>query len=409
MIAVYKFERFEFQSFQGFIWDLIHRFQIGQIRFSPLQGASLFNEHQLTHIGQSFDLNNTGDFLFAWSRNVRFVRVVTFEQFHKNGTPKIKVTFDLDEKIITLESAEGIREEDIKESLKKFFVLKETALAVLSKRWWDKGWFQWIMLFGAIAGIFGIYFVFFPPASKDGTEVLMSQNPPIVKEAQTVDNVYIQGYSLLDLSTAATQTLLEKVRSEHGVRQLLPLESGKKLVDISPSTYSFLSVFYFEFSSYDNYEVILNKKADRFNPYGNFFEVHKLANDKVYLLGFVSEETYTNINAKNEVSLTLFPGPDSERKYLVVIPINTIKESQNREIAFAENKKVGVLDIKIKGANNLIINQPVAIDKAQNNVEGVPSQEHVVWWKDTLFGYVLIIVVGRLVIAYIVFKLGWNK
>lgn len=146
----YKFEQFEFQAFQSFIWDLIQRFQIDQMRFSPHQGVSFFNEQQLTHIRQNFDLNNTGDFLYVWSRNQKTVRVVTFEQFHKNGTPKIKMTFDLDKKNITLENVEGITEEDIEASLKKFFVISKGGTNGDSvNKWWKYThpvWWIWFAL-----------------------------------------------------------------------------------------------------------------------------------------------------------------------------------------------------------------------------------------------------------------------
>src|SRR4030066_1675195 len=116
-----KFEKFEFKAFLDFIWDLIYTFQIGQIKFIPHQGISLFSDQQLTHIGPKFDLNNQRDFLYVWSRNRDIVRAVTYDQFHLNGTPKIKVVFDLDARIMRLESSEGIRDELIKQSLNKFF------------------------------------------------------------------------------------------------------------------------------------------------------------------------------------------------------------------------------------------------------------------------------------------------
>lgn len=121
MIAEYKFKKFEFHAFQNFIWDLINRFQIGQIKFSPHQRIDLFDNHQLTHIGPVYNLDNPGDFLYAWSRNKETVRAVTYDQFHKNGTPKIKVVFDLDAKTMTVKSTEGIDMEEIRESFEKFF------------------------------------------------------------------------------------------------------------------------------------------------------------------------------------------------------------------------------------------------------------------------------------------------
>lgn len=150
MIVAYKFERFEFKAFLDFIWDLIQRFQIDQIRFNPHQKISLFNERQLTHIGPDFNLNNPWDFLYVWSRNEKSVRKVTFEQFHKAGTPKIKMTFDLDNRIVTIEEVKGITVDDIEGSLEKFFLTKEVIVVDGSaNKWWKYThpvWWIWLAL-----------------------------------------------------------------------------------------------------------------------------------------------------------------------------------------------------------------------------------------------------------------------
>lgn len=133
MIAKYKFKKFEFHTFQNFIWDLINLYQIGQIRFTPHQGINLFNDRQLTHIGPVYNLNNQGDFLYVWSRHQDIIKIVTFEQFHISGIPRYKATFDLEERIIFIESAEGITLKSIEESLKRFFVIYDVAGV---NKWW---------------------------------------------------------------------------------------------------------------------------------------------------------------------------------------------------------------------------------------------------------------------------------
>lgn len=143
MIAKYKFEKFDFKSFQDFIWDLIGLYQIGQIKFTPHQKADLFNDHQLTHIGPVYNLDNPGDFLYAWSRNREFVRGVTYEQFHLNKTSRIIISYDIDEKSITIVSLEGISRKDVESSLKKFFKISGIAD---DNKWWKYThpvWWTW--------------------------------------------------------------------------------------------------------------------------------------------------------------------------------------------------------------------------------------------------------------------------
>lgn len=133
MVAKYKFEKFDFKSFQDFIWDLIGIYQIGQIKFTPHQKLDLFNDHQLTHIGPVYNLNNPSDFLYVWRRNKEVVRGVTYEQFHLNKVPRIIVSYDIDEKSIMIVSLEGLSKKDIEDSLKKFFKISEI---IDTNEWW---------------------------------------------------------------------------------------------------------------------------------------------------------------------------------------------------------------------------------------------------------------------------------
>ena len=161
-------------------------------------------------------------------------------------------------------------------------------------------------------------------------------------------NLSIRGYSLTDLSTTTTRVLLEKIRGEHGVRQLLALESGKKLNDVPNATYSFLSPFFIEVSSYEDFSFILRQTTERFSAfYGGDFEVHKISNDEIYLLGFASEEGYTNMSSGNIKTITLFPYPIVDRKYLLVIPFREIKESEHRKITFDDGYYIIVLDLNL--------------------------------------------------------------
>jgi hypothetical protein len=160
-------------------------------------------------------------------------------------------------------------------------------------------------------------------------------------------NLFIKGYPLTDSSTTTIKTLLDEARSEHGVRHLLTLESGKKLADIPEHTYSFLSPVYLRVLSYEDFSTtILKGVTARFNVfYGGYFEIHKISNAEIYLLGFVTEETYTNVNNTNIKTVTLFPQPDDVRRYLLLIPTQEIKRAESREITFDDGSDVTVIDL----------------------------------------------------------------
>ena len=126
------------------------------------------------------------------------------------------------------------------------------------------------------------------------------------------------------------------------------IESGKKLADVPELTYSFLYPGYLQILPYENFSVILRGTAERFNVfYGGYFEVHKISNDEIYLLGFASEETYANISSENTKVITLFPYPNVNRNYLLVILVQEIIESEDREITLDDGSRVTILDLSL--------------------------------------------------------------
>lgn len=186
-------------------------------------------------------------------------------------------------------------------------------------------------------------------------ETGVSQQERLLVDASkpTPTNSSIQGYPLADLSTITINALLDKVRSEHKVRPLVALESGKKLADVPVLTYSFLFRGYLRIQSYENYKTILDSIADRFNNYNRYFEIHKLSEQEIYLLGFSSEESYVNINnpkVGGGKSVTLFPYPDIGKDYLLIVPITKITKSTDREITLDDGSYVGVLDLSLNPA-----------------------------------------------------------
>lgn len=149
MIRTYRFEKYEDQALLDFVLDLINHYEMGQIRFIPYQRGDLFNTYQLKHIAPNWDINHPNGFLGVWRKNRQFLKVVSFELFHLNGIPKIKMIIDLKAKNFVLESAEGITVEDVETSLKKFFKIKDgDTIGDGVNKWWKYTHPVWWIWFG---------------------------------------------------------------------------------------------------------------------------------------------------------------------------------------------------------------------------------------------------------------------
>lgn len=162
-------------------------------------------------------------------------------------------------------------------------------------------------------------------------------------------NFSLQGYQIDDISTT-TEMLLDSIRIKHGVRQLLLLESGLPLNELPALTYFFMSGVYLRVAPTEDFSVILQREVDRLNPYNSYFELHKISENVIYLLGFASEESYIRAtkNGSSLKTLTIFSRAVSGFDYLVVTPIQMIAESNYRDISFDDGSTVKVLDIKIQ-------------------------------------------------------------
>lgn len=150
IIKKYKFKEFDFQKFLEFDRELVDVHHLGEVRFYPKQGMDLFNKPQLEHTAPNWDINHPKGFLYVWSRNKNTVRMIVFEQFNKSGTPKIKMTVNLDKKTISLDEAQSITAEKIEESLEKFIPIKyiiNDANGV--NKWWKYThpiWWIWFLV-----------------------------------------------------------------------------------------------------------------------------------------------------------------------------------------------------------------------------------------------------------------------
>lgn len=185
----------------------------------------------------------------------------------------------------------------------------------------------------------------------DGKMEISQQDEFSIETSQLpTASLTLQEYRLDSVSTTTVE-LLEQIRTKHNVRQILPLESDLTVRELPPLTYFFVSTVYLRVAPYENFLAILNSRVNRFNSYIDlYFELHKIDSDEIYLLGFVSDESYIRAvkNDPTSKNLVIFPRQVDGSDYLIVVPIQAITEAKDRVIEFDDGSTVGVIDVKIK-------------------------------------------------------------
>ena len=138
------------------------------------------------------------------------------------------------------------------------------------------------------------------------------------------------------------------------VRQLLSLESDLTIQELSPLTYFFVSSVYLRIAPHEDFSNILDSRVNRFNSYIDlYFELHKISSTEIYLIGFVSDESYIRLVKNDKASpipkdITIFPRQVDDTDYLIVVPIQTMTETKGRDIEFDDGSTIRVIDAKIR-------------------------------------------------------------
>jgi hypothetical protein len=120
----------------------------------------------------------------------------------------------------------------------------------------------------------------------------------------------------------AGEAELAALRSRHGLRPLRDEEEGLGLEQVPPGVYGFT------YSPATEATPLFKER--RFKNY----EVHKLADGSVFLLGFVQPHERAALEARREpVTLRLKPDPAGESTHLVALPlagIGRVREHSQR-------------------------------------------------------------------------------
>ncbi|KKU70695.1 MAG: hypothetical protein UX94_C0002G0040 [Parcubacteria group bacterium GW2011_GWA2_47_21] len=214
-----------------------------------------------------------------------------------------------------------------------------------SKKWWESTWFQVVMLFAALATIFSFIFYISRPT------ISVKENTPTKNIEPTQNNNFtITGYKMNNLATS-TEAFLTGLRKKDDLRQLSALESDLTIQELSSKAYFYVSSVYLGVTPRENSSVILDARVNRFRSYSNlYFEMHKISPTEIYLLGFISEESYIRINKNNNIikNITIFPHQVDNTDYLIILPIQKITEANDRDIEFDDGSTVRAVDLKIQ-------------------------------------------------------------
>ncbi len=216
------------------------------------------------------------------------------------------------------------------------------------EKWYQKWW--GILILGIIASaVAGIFILYFLPTSENnkpgGSMNNLARLEENINSKFSLESYLIRENDDLDI-------FLSKIREKYELRSLVALESDKTLKEVPNGTYSFVASAYLQVSNQEQPSEILNARVRRFNDYPSlYFEAYKMNNGDINLIGFISEEALSQtgmLDGKTNKNLTIFPAPTSLAKTLVLIPVNRIVSSADRNIVLDDKNSIEVLDLQIK-------------------------------------------------------------
>lgn len=144
-------------------------------------------------------------------------------------------------------------------------------------------------------------------------------------------------------------SILGYIRNEKKLRPLTILESGQSINTLPNNSYSYIYSAYLHIDSKsETYKNIFKFNVDRFNNYPNLmYEVLKISNDEIYLVGFISQESASKISNIKD-NFVLAEKPININDNIALIPLNQIINSSDRTIQIDKENEMRILDIKIK-------------------------------------------------------------
>lgn len=244
---------------------------------------------------------------------------------------KFRDTFELElkedkDKTVLAPSKNGLQDKSAKN---KEIKSSEKWYKSLWSRWWIKALAFIIGFIALILAIWGLYVYKNPPSAPE---------PTISESIETSTGIFVNPIDSIEKAKQGREAL----RTSRKLRELQPLETGKYLKEAPLGAYGFGDPIYIGAYNLDENKINFSK----FHHELYDFEIHRLIDGKLFLIGFVNNENSAELTTKKGgIDFVLFPDPWMEMTNLVSIPFDKIKNINFRSLEF--EKKIHVLDIKI--------------------------------------------------------------
>lgn len=177
-------------------------------------------------------------------------------------------------------------------------------------------------------------------------------NSPVTVNYDSPKSKTEQSIELIpNISQQGLDKKLTEIRLSKRLRKLIPLETGRSISETPAGTYFFVWPGYLRFTDGNVEYVLKNSCVSSYTRERSDFEMHKISEYQVFLLGYVGNETgaaLSNAAKSNRKEITLFSSPLENFQNLAMIPINRIFKSNDREISSPETGDIEVLDMLIE-------------------------------------------------------------
>ena len=157
-----------------------------------------------------------------------------------------------------------------------------------------------------------------------------------------------------NVSRPQMESVLRKIRNSRNLRELMSIETGKRMVDIPNGTYFYIwaaelrktALFPTVFES-----IMKLSSVKRFPDRPSDFEIHKVSGELVLLVAFTTNESaslISTLNGKEEKRVTLSPICWDNTNTLVLIPLERILDADSRFIQITKKEGISILDCVLR-------------------------------------------------------------
>lgn len=154
-----------------------------------------------------------------------------------------------------------------------------------------------------------------------------------------------------DVSVKNLDSVIKSLRVSRQLRAIAPLESGKSIEETPSGTFFYMPRGYLRHSEGELEEALKREGVETMKSVNSSFEVHKLSEDKIELIAFVSKDIAQSISrldgkSKKEVVLSATPWEDNTT--MVILPVNRLIVAKRRDITTSEGRLAPTMDAVVQ-------------------------------------------------------------